>query len=373
MPSHVFEEPLVSIYQIVTFSSICLTHFFSLVFLLVKTPKTSALHTYQQTKYILAAAYMLVAVFNSVELLFANWFANGHLVLLNTVTLSSLELFLVSASLIMLINTHYFNIRLFIGELVPIIGLSIFGYVMLYSGSSNGFKLLLGIYIVYFASQCIRYSLRFTKEKARTMHEINNYFSADSNSKKLRWITQTYITIIIMGVFAILSCIKPDVFMVPFSFLYLAFFFFLGIKHLNYVYYFHEYETIITAPVQAANSISQNNHSISWEHLENAIEQWEKSGYFTESGLTIEQVATQLSTNRTYLSNYVNQIKQQSFKEWITQLRLEEAKRLLLEKPTLHVWEIGVIVGLPDKSNFGRLFTRNTGVSPQTWRKQQLT
>jgi YesN/AraC family two-component response regulator len=218
----------------------------------------------------------------------------------------------------------------------------------------------------------VRYSLRFYKEKKETLRKMDNFFSSDTNSKKLRWITQTFIALMAMGVIAMLSCIMPKVFMIPFSALYFVFYFFLGMKHLNYIYHFHEYEIVFNTQTESnLSDTPPTYHSLTWEQLEKAITNWENKRYFTESGLTIEQVATQLNTNRTYVSNYVNQVKQQSFKEWINQLRIEEAKRLLLEKPGMHVGEIGMLVGLPDKSNFGRLFSRSTGVSPQTWRKQQ--
>ena len=368
----IFEEPSFSLYRFITLLSICLTHFFSIVFILLRTPQTPSLRAYRLSKYIMAIAYMLVAVFNTVELLNTDQYTDGRYTLLITVAASSLQIFLLSAILIMLINTQYFNIRNFLFELLPSIVLGIIAYIMLRSDHSIAFNYALGIFITYFCLQCVRYSLRFFKEKANTIRKIDNFFSADANSRKLRWITQTFIALMCMGVLAMLSFIIPRMFMIPFSVLYFLFYFYLGMKHLNYIYYFHEYEIVFTPQAENVDLTTQhNNHSLPWEQLENAIINWEKTRFFTEPGLTIEQVATQLNTNRTYLSNYVNQIKQQSFKEWINQLRIMEAKQLLLEKPTRHVGEIGVMVGLPDKSNFGRLFTRNTGVSPQSWRKKQ--
>lgn len=373
MLTPLFDEPFLGIYRFITFISICLTHFFSIVFVLLWTPKTPALHGYRLSKYIMAVAYTLVAVFNAVELLMEDVYVDGQFVLLNTVVLSSLQIFLLSAALTMLINTRYFMIRKFLVELLPTILLGIISYTLLLKGCSSVFQYVLGVFIAYFAFQCVRYSMSFFKERANTIRKIDNFFSSETNTRKLQWITQTFIALMCMGVFAMLSCIMPKVFLIPFSVMYFIFYFFLGMKHLNYMYYFHEYEFVFNTQTESNDSTTlSNNHSIPWEQLESAILKWEKTHSFTEPGLTIEQVAIQLNTNRTYLSNYVNQIKQQSFKEWINQLRIGEAKRLLLEKKTLHVGEIGLMVGLPDKSNFGRLFTRNTGVSPQTWRKQQL-
>ncbi len=373
MSTPLFDEPLFGVYRFITFLSICLTHFFSVVFVLLRTPKTPALHGYRLSKYVMAVAYALVAIFNAIELLMEDVFTDGQFILLNTVVLSSFQIYLLSASLIMLINTHYFKIRNFLFELLPTAFLGIISYILLLNGFSSIFNYALGVFIAYFSFQCVRYSMSFFNERANTIRKIDNFFSSETNTRKLLWITQTFIALMCMGVFAMLSCIIPKIFLIPFSVLYFIFYFFLAMKHLNYMYYFHEYEFVFNAQTDNNDSTtSSNNHSITWEQLESAILKWEKTHYFMEPGLTIEQVATQLNTNRTYLSNYVNQIRQQSFKEWINQLRIEEAKRLLLDKPFIHVGEIGMMVGLPDKSNFGRLFSRSTGVSPQTWRKQHL-
>lgn len=372
MLTPIFDEPLYGLYRFITFLSICLTHFFSVVFVLLRTPKTPTLRRYRLSKYIMAFAYALVAIFNAVELLMEDVYADGQFILLNTVVLSSFQIYLLSASLIMLINTQYFKIRKFLFELLPTSLLGIFSYTLLVNGFSSIFNYVLGVFIVYFIFQCVRYSIRFFRERANTIRKIDNFFSSETKTRKLQWISQTFIALMCMGVVAMLSCIMPKVFLIPFSVLYFVFYFFLGMKHLNYIYYFHEYEIVFNTQTESTTSTAQPaNHSLTWEQLEKAITNWENKRFFTEPGLTIEQVATQLNTNRTYVSNYINQVKLLSFKEWINQLRIEEAKRLLVDKPGTHVGEIGMMVGLPDKSNFGRLFSRSTGVSPQTWRKQQ--
>lgn len=108
---------------------------------------------------------------------------------------------------------------------------------------------------------------------------------------------------------------------------------------------------------------------LSFQDLEAAIEEWLKQKKYLQPGITIEQMAFQLSTNRTYLSGYINNTKQQTFRTWINGLRIEEAKQLLLEQPTLMVSEIGKRVGFTDKSNFGRQFSKLTSFTPQAWRK----
>jgi AraC-like DNA-binding protein len=91
---------------------------------------------------------------------------------------------------------------------------------------------------------------------------------------------------------------------------------------------------------------------------------------FTEEGITIDTPAARLGTNRNYLSRHINTVKQQTFRNWINTLRIEEAKTLMLQNPGITIGEIALRVGIPDKSNFTRSFGKQTSLSPQAWRKQ---
>ena len=57
------------------------------------------------------------------------------------------------------------------------------------------------------------------------------------------------------------------------------------------------------------------------------------------------------------------------FKSWRTALRVEEAKRLLLENKELSANMIGEIAGFSDRSNFHRQFVLLVGCSPKQWRE----
>ena len=76
-----------------------------------------------------------------------------------------------------------------------------------------------------------------------------------------------------------------------------------------------------------------------------------------------------LITNHKYLSTYINTYKQQTFRKWISELRIEEAKIILLQEPEITLAEIAHRTGYADKSHFLRHFREQTGVSPTEWRK----
>ncbi len=87
--------------------------------------------------------------------------------------------------------------------------------------------------------------------------------------------------------------------------------------------------------------------------------------------MTIRELADALHTNRTYLSEYIKATGNGSFRDWITDLRMEYAKRHMLQHPGLNITEIAEAAGFVSPSHFTRMFKTREGVSPSSWRKTQ--
>lgn len=84
--------------------------------------------------------------------------------------------------------------------------------------------------------------------------------------------------------------------------------------------------------------------------------------------LTLEEIAQKVFLNPVYLSAAFKQQTGQTFTAYLTQVRLEEAKRLLRESD-LGVQDIAGRVGYKDWKHFSRLFIKMVGVRPTQYRK----
>ena len=82
-----------------------------------------------------------------------------------------------------------------------------------------------------------------------------------------------------------------------------------------------------------------------------------------------EEIAAELKTSKEYLHNYFMNKVGIDFKTWRTQLRIEDAKQLLLSEPKLSTNLIGEMCGFSDRSNFHRQFVKIVGCSPKQWRE----
>ena len=103
--------------------------------------------------------------------------------------------------------------------------------------------------------------------------------------------------------------------------------------------------------------------------MEIALEQWIESKGYVERNITITILAKRLGTNRTYLSNYINERYEENFNTWINQLRIKEAQ-ILLEKNNEALHSIAEQVGFADLPHFSRTFKSITGESPSNWKKR---
>ncbi|MGN0310264.1 MAG: helix-turn-helix domain-containing protein, partial [Bacteroides sp.] len=102
------------------------------------------------------------------------------------------------------------------------------------------------------------------------------------------------------------------------------------------------------------------------------VKEWIAREGYRQPGITLNELSLQLCTNRTYLSEYINSVYRVSFRDWITALRIEYAKRVMKQEPGLKLQEISQQSGFLSLSHFIRTFSEKESCSPARWRKNQL-
>jgi two-component system response regulator YesN len=92
--------------------------------------------------------------------------------------------------------------------------------------------------------------------------------------------------------------------------------------------------------------------------------------HYTEQ-INLKKVAEKYFINASYLGRIFQKIVGVPFNEYINQLRIEEAKRLLLQTDKL-IYEIANQVGFIESSYFVVKFTQEVGKSPTEYRNEKL-
>lgn len=88
--------------------------------------------------------------------------------------------------------------------------------------------------------------------------------------------------------------------------------------------------------------------------------------------LSMGQIAEQFGFSEEYLSKVFKRYNETTPMKYITRLRIEEAKHLLILEPDVEVKQIGELVGYPDAFYFSRVFKACTGMYPKEYRTQSV-
>jgi AraC-like DNA-binding protein len=94
-----------------------------------------------------------------------------------------------------------------------------------------------------------------------------------------------------------------------------------------------------------------------------------KEQLYKENDLKLETLAEKLNSNRHFVSQVINQYYKTNFFDFINANRIDEARRLLISDPELNIIEIAYAVGYNNKVTFNTVFKRFTGVTPSEYRK----
>lgn len=84
--------------------------------------------------------------------------------------------------------------------------------------------------------------------------------------------------------------------------------------------------------------------------------------------LSLQGICNKFGISQTYLSRLFRKYKNMSFNEYLTAIRIEKAKELLLKHPKLKIKEVALSVGYNDPSYFSKVFCKYTGFSPSQYK-----
>ena len=85
--------------------------------------------------------------------------------------------------------------------------------------------------------------------------------------------------------------------------------------------------------------------------------------------LSMQEVARMMNYSEAYFCKLFKQCFSCNFTAYLTQFRMEQAKKLLAE-PTVNVKNVGEAVGYSDSNYFAKVFKRYTGSSPTEYRME---
>lgn len=88
------------------------------------------------------------------------------------------------------------------------------------------------------------------------------------------------------------------------------------------------------------------------------------------ANLTVQEIASCLCMSDQQLRRKMHAIKGVNAITYVAEFRAEYAKKLLRDRRSLTVAEVGLMCGFEEPGNFVRAFKQRTGVTPAHYRKE---
>lgn len=242
---------------------------------------------------------------------------------------------------------------------------------------SNMFKIVFTVQlvlVVYFGRNLIvKYNKKVTE------------FYSNTEGKNLTVISLLLYVFIFSSVISLLSCIVGKDFFVNQGWLLLV----PSITHsislfaVGYVGYYQNFTIVeFNRDLEASNKIDDYEQDddlvsdVSVARLSRSLKNLMlEEQLFRNPELRISDVVVLLGSNRTYVSQLINDEKKMNFCEWINSYRVEYAKSLI-EKSTesnLTMINISEMSGFSSRSVFYRVFKEKYGMSPGAYKQQSLS
>ncbi|MGN0213433.1 MAG: helix-turn-helix domain-containing protein [Muribaculaceae bacterium] len=220
-------------------------------------------------------------------------------------------------------------------------------------------------------------SIRLLRTYSKAIRIFENTHSDDIGAY-IRWLSIFTYWAIGFGVGSGLLTFLPDEYVYIWILSAIPFYIYLYCCYQNYILLYEKVENalledadLMDSDENALNGTNIDELPIHHSDIARRIEEWVESEGYCKQGITLNDLSQLLCTNRTYLSEYINGKYHMPFRDWISDLRIEHAKRLMTERPQLKIHEISEIAGFLSPSHFSRTFSEKENCSPTRWRKIQ--
>ena len=106
------------------------------------------------------------------------------------------------------------------------------------------------------------------------------------------------------------------------------------------------------------------------DQIRNVVETFIADGEYLKAGLTIRDAAVAMGISTLALKNWLRTTPHEKFNSWITYLRIEKSKEMLLNNPSIGSEELAEKCGFCDRQYFQHKFLQQEGITPSKWLKK---
>ena len=354
--------------------------------LLIKVPGSEYYKKIANTKNTIAVCYLLCAALFFATLRYSGISDYEIFSTLMMFVITAMSSVVLSYSLITLLDSGDFDHDKFYLNVGAVAVMSFVLGKSFWWEDGAGKTAVIAVSIFLFVVQCVMHIIRFRKTYRKSVKQLEMYYDEEED-KKIRWIRFCYIIMMLTQMFILVYMLLPSGMMKVYALFYSLFMLyftanfisFLGSHKLLLDAFAHKALTgqeILQIINERKDTKGRKEHphlhgfnDAEFKRIEKALEVWVQEKRFREYDKSREEIARELHTSKESLHLYFATVKKMDFRTWRTELRIEDAKKLLLEDTTTSINIIGEMAGFSDRANFYRQFVKVVGCSPKEWRE----
>lgn len=373
-----------------------------LVLIFFKSPKNDVYSPYRKSKWLLAAGmwmtsiniWIWLATFNGLWTLENEWVASFDTILFYLIGVCF------TFSFGCLIDYTYISRQRCKITAIKFGATAFIALIAMTDALAAYRQILLIVALLGVIELCAKHIIFFHRSYLLCNELLANYFSSDKKSN-VRWLNISHWLFYILLAFGVVSITSGAVINWLLQFYIVAVYIYITIKFIKYA---NEYETLRLATTEEMIAVMDKTQSNNLSHEERKkkekeekaegeevtatsrtkkpykedfrdilrprIAVWVKAKAYTHEQFTLEELASSLYTNKTYLSTFIKEEYDMNFSGWVASLRIDEAKRIMMKEPEKRLQEVAFECGFSSLAYFSSVFSKSEGISPSAWQRE---
>ena len=335
--------------------------------LFLRVPTVSAWHAFRKAKsYTALACVVLCVAYCSSALM--GW-TSGVPMLLVWFVVAGLQALLFTFTCVIFVAPQTRMRRLVLWNLLPLAVLTMLTAIA-HTYSLKGIGYLLVVSGACYFFQLSLYTRYFIVVYRANVHHLEEVY-ADDLSSRLAWVKRLFFSALALGLLAVVVILLTDQTLdAVFGVVVAVYYTYVTISFVNYMPRAAFVVKAAGLPEEPQTTDEQEADADSLAHVRDAVDRWVASKRFLKPDVSVDEIAQQMGVSRQLLNDYFSTVLHQPFRSWRIHLRIEEAKRILTDNPSIPTGELCARCGYNDRSNFHKHFQKVTGKSLAEWREE---
>ena len=335
---------------------------------------TEGLQKYNRARWCLAGAFAVFGLLSLMEISLGGTTSEGagYLTGCLVIFIGSLMAMFFTMTVLSFIHPQFVHRKQILQQLAVFVPCGLLLIILRLHASRALFNICFVVMLVAYLLLMTFYTRLFVKCFREFKTQMLAFYEEEDLVGQLHWIDGTFWLSLSVGISSLLLLSGNLITNIALTIVYTLCFLLTLLFFLNY----RPYATLVdravkdksmeTAPPQVTGGGSKGLND---RQLAKAIDSWiEKKGYL-DNTKSVKEIAHEMGFYYPFIKDYIQATTGEDFRSWRIRLRIQEAKRLMAEKPDILISDLVFMTGFNDRAYFYRTFQKITGKTIREYRE----